>query len=92
MKQGENFMKDEEVEKRKLEISMLRIKYLDLLKFENEHKKMEKNYAKTRQFSRTEYLSFYFIKAHHMTKYFTMFNALYSKYNFKNLILESFVV
>ena len=50
VKQGENFMKDEEVEKRKLEISILRIKYLDLLKFENEHKKMEKNYAKTRQF------------------------------------------
>ena len=53
---------------------------------------MVKNYAKTRQFSRTKDPSFYVIKSHHMTKYFTMFNALYSKYNFKNFILESFVV
>ena len=42
VKQGENCMKDEEVEKRKLEISILRIKYLDLLKFQNEHKKWRK--------------------------------------------------
>ena len=42
VKQGENFMKDEEVEKRKLEISILRIKYLDLLKFQKEHKNGEK--------------------------------------------------
>ena len=30
VKQGENFMKDEEIEKRKLEILILRIKYPDI--------------------------------------------------------------
>ena len=42
VKQGENFMKDEEIEKRKLEILILRIKYPDLLKFQKEHKNGEK--------------------------------------------------